>query len=79
MNDVTDFEKAKIKRDAKKIAKVIKNTPLHHRAYLFTGMANYFDAYGEVPMATLFARIASTYIRKKAGDQQAETEEKPAG
>ena len=66
-NNISEHEKAQIKRNAKKIAKIIKNTPLHQRVYLFTGMANEFDRLGEVAMTTLYAKIASTYIRKQVG------------
>jgi len=64
--DLTEFDKQKIKRDAKKMAKLIKNTALHHRGYLFNGVAQEFDRFGEVPLSALFAKIATTYIRKKA-------------
>lgn len=65
MNKPSEIESARIKRDAQKIAKAIKNTPLNQRGYLFSAVATHFDNWGEVPMATLFARIASTYVRRK--------------
>lgn len=64
-NNITEHEIARIKRDSKKIAKILKNTELHHRAYLFTGIAANLGKYGEEPMSALFSGIASTYIRKK--------------
>lgn len=66
MNNITEHEIARIKKDGKKVSKTMKNTPLHHRGYLFTSMAHEFDRMGEKPLAALFYKIAGSYIRKKA-------------
>lgn len=62
---MNDLEKHKIKKDAKVIAKLIGATSQADRGHLFSAMANQFDLRGEVPLSSLFAKVATTYFTRK--------------
>lgn len=65
---LNEIMKARLKKDAKSIARKIASTPLEHRGVLFAEIGNQMDMKGEVPLCSLFIKIAMTYQKKeKAG------------